>query len=274
MGSAEKVAVITGGGRGLGSAFATALAEDGAGIVILDVDEPAALDTAKALEDRGFTAWGVRCDITDDQSVDRVVGETVERLGRIDILVNNAALHRARYNQPFASLTRDEIRSLFEVNVMGIINCSLACRPAMADGGGGVMVNIASTSANASRTPYGVSKLTVRGLTVAFAGEFAADGIRVNAISPGFVGSAGTLAQCSREQLTAILAALGSHLPARVLDRCSDDDLVDIIRSLQLVEREGTVDDVVEALVYLCSDSAGFVTGETLRVAGGSSLGF
>jgi len=137
-----------------------------------------------------------------------------------------------------------------------------------------VIVNIASAAGHTSHTPYGVSKLASRGVTVALAAEFADDGIRVNAISPGFVGSADTLAECSPERLMAILAALGSTLPREVLAKCSSDDLVSIIRSLQLVRRDGTVDDVVDGLLYLCSESAGFVSGETLKVAGGSSIGF
>jgi NAD(P)-dependent dehydrogenase (short-subunit alcohol dehydrogenase family) len=119
-----------------------------------------------------------------------------------------------------------------------------------------------------------VSKLAATGVTVALAGELAGDNIRVNAISPGFVGSADTLAECTPERLMAIMAALGTSLPAEVVAKCSSEDLVSVIRSLQLVQREGTVDDVVRALLFLCSDSAGFVTGETLKVAGGAAIGF
>ncbi len=269
-----KVVVITGGGGAFGRAFASALARDGARTVLLDIDEALALDAAAALEHQGFDSLGLSCDITDEQRVDEVMQEALDRFGRIDILINNAALHRRKYTQPFGSLPRDEVRALFDVNVMGIINCSLACQPIMASGGGGAMVNIASTSSNACRTPYGVSKLAVRGLTTAFAAEFADDNIRVNAISPGFVGSAGTLDEYERENLVAILNALGSPLPSQVLDRCSTEDLVEMIRGLHFVQREGKVDDVVEALLYLCSDSAGFVSGETLRIAGGSSIAF
>jgi NAD(P)-dependent dehydrogenase (short-subunit alcohol dehydrogenase family) len=269
-----KVAVITGGGQGLGSAFASALVEEGARVALLDVNELTAQETAEALEARGFNALGLHCDVTDDAAVDRAMGQVAEHFGALDILVNNAGLHQRKYNQPFGSLERHELRALFEVNVMGIINCSLACQPFMASAGGGVITNIASTSANASATPYGVSKLAARGLTVALATEMAADNIRVNAISPGFVGSSNLLAECDPERLKAIMAALGASLPAQVVDKCSQEDLVEIVRGLQLLRNEGTVDDVVQALLYLSSEAAGFVTGETLRIAGGSTIGF
>jgi NAD(P)-dependent dehydrogenase (short-subunit alcohol dehydrogenase family) len=268
------VAVITGGGGGLAAAFADALTEQGARVALLDVDEAAAARAADALTARGVDALGLACNVRDEHRVDAAMQEVAAHFGRIDILVNNAALHRKEYNQPFGSLARDDLRALFDVNVMGIIHCSLACQPHMAAGGGGVVINIASTSANAARTPYGVSKLTVLGLTTALAGELGPDGIRVNAISPGFVGSAGPLQDYPRDRLLALLAALGSSLPAQVLERCTNEDLVAAIHDLHLVAREGTPHDVVEALLYLCSDAAGFVTGETLRIAGGSSISF
>jgi NAD(P)-dependent dehydrogenase (short-subunit alcohol dehydrogenase family) len=269
-----KVAVVTGGARGLGSAFASAVAGEGARVVLLDADEAVVTDTAGALEQRGFAALGAACDVRDEHDVERAVQQALDRFGRIDILVNSAALHRHKYNQPFGSMARDDVRDMFDVNVMGILNCALACRPPMASTDGGVIVNLASTAGHTSCTPYGVSKLAARGLTVALAYEFAGDNIRVNAISPGFVGSAGTLADYAPEQLMALLASQGVRLPETVLAKCSTQDLVDIFMSLQLTEREGTPDDVVKALLYLCSDDAAFVTGETLMVAGGAALAF
>jgi NAD(P)-dependent dehydrogenase (short-subunit alcohol dehydrogenase family) len=271
---AGKVAVITGGSGGLGRSFAGVLAEEGAHIAILDVDETAAFDTASALTQRGFEALGAVCDVTDERDVDQTTQQVRDRFGRIDILINSAALHRRKYNQPFGSLPRDEVRALFDVNVMGIINCSLAAQPTMAAGGGGVIVNIASTSGNTVRTPYGVSKLAARGVTTALAAEFAGDNIRVNAISPGFIGPTAPLAERAPKDLMPLLAAIGSTVPTEVLSKCSSEDLVRIVRSLQLVQRDGTVDDIVQAMLYLCSDAAGFVTGETLKIAGGAAIGF
>lgn len=271
---AGRVAVITGGGPGLGGAFGAALAAEGARVALLDADERAALDTAAALHERGLEVFGVRCDVTNDSEVDSVVREVHDRWGRIDILINNAALHRAKYNQPFTKMDRSDVRAMFDVNVMGIINCSVACHPMLAASGHGAIVNIASTAGHISSTPYGVSKIAARGVTVALASEFGPDNIRVNAISPGFVGSAGSMADLSEHQLMAMLASQNIHLPRQVLDKCTTDDLAKIFLSLQPLAQEGTMHDVVQAMLYLCSDDAAFVSGETIRVAGGSANGF
>ena len=269
-----RAVLITGGARGLGLAFAERIVATGAKVALLDLDADEVDVAAAGLAARGGEAIGLGCDVRDEHAVEAVVRQVSDRFGRLDVLINSAALHRRKYNQPFGVLERDEVRALFDVNVMGVLNCSLACRPRMAAGGGGVIVNLASTAGHTSVTPYGVSKLAVRGLTLSLAGEFAADGIRVNAVSPGFVGSAGALADYPKENLMSLLASQGVRLPESVLSRCSNRDLVDVFMSLQLTRREGKMDDIVEALVYLCSDASGFVTGETLKVGGGSASGF
>jgi NAD(P)-dependent dehydrogenase (short-subunit alcohol dehydrogenase family) len=172
----------------------------------------------------------------------------VARFGGIDILINNAGKHLMKYNQPFSVLERDEVRALFDVNVIGVVNCSVAARPSMAARGGGVIVNISSMASYLSATPYAVSKLAVRGLTIAFASEFAADHIRVNAIAPGLMATENAIAD----------------LPQSIVD--------DIVNEKQMIHRLGTMDDIVQAMLYLCSDESSFVTGETLRVTGGTPL--
>jgi NAD(P)-dependent dehydrogenase (short-subunit alcohol dehydrogenase family) len=148
----DKVAVITGGGRGFGKAFGTALAARGAHVVLADIDGAA-----------------------DEAGVAAVIGEVAEQYGGVDILVNNAGLHSAGYNKPSAELGIASLRRLFDVNVMGIYICSLAARPVMSGRAGAAVVNISSAAAYASRTAYGVSKLAVRGVTTQLAREFAAD---------------------------------------------------------------------------------------------------
>src|SRR5262249_43134725 len=143
--------------------------------------------TAAELVSGGGRAVAVDCDVADPEQVDAMVAATVGRFGGIDIVINNAGLHLTKYNQPFGVLSRQEIRSLFDVNVMGVINVTLACRDTMAERGGGAVLNISSMAGYMSATPYAVSKLTVRGLTVAFATELAPDRIRVNAIAPGLM---------------------------------------------------------------------------------------
>jgi len=182
--------------------------------------------------------------------VDTAVAAAVDRFGGVDILINNAGLHLMQYNQPFGALSRDEIRGLFDVNVIGVINVTLACRASMSERGGGVVLNISSMAGYMSATPYAVSKLAVRGLTVAFATELASERIRVNAIAPGLMNTENALAD----------------LPRPLID--------EFVTERQLVHRLGTMGDVVSAMLYLCSDEASFITGETLKVSGGYPLNF
>ena len=245
-----RTAVITGGAIGFGRAFARALAAEGATVVIADIDVDMAERTAASLVDAGRRAIAVDCDVADAEQVDATIATTIDRFGGIDIAINNAGLHLMKYNQPFRALSRNEIRGLFDVNVMGVINVTLACRESMADRGGGVVLNISSMAGYMSATPYAVSKLTVRGLTVAFATELAPDRIRVNAIAPGLMNTENALAD----------------LPTPLIDQ--------FVHKLQLVHRLGTMDDIVSAMLFLCSDEASFITGETIKVSGGYPLNF
>jgi len=245
-----KTAVITGGAIGFGRAFARALIGEGASVAIADIDTTMAEQTAAELTTQGAGVIAVPCDVADEQQVDTAIGVVIAKLGGVDVLINNAGRHLTKYNQPFAVLSRSDIRDLFDVNVMGVINCTLACRDSMRERGGGVVLNISSMAGFMNISPYGVSKLAVRGLTVAFASELSPDRIRVNGIAPGLMNTENALAD----------------LPHALVD--------DIVRERQLVHRLGTMDDVVSAMLYLCSDEASFITGETLKVSGGYPLNF
>ncbi|KPI18896.1 3-oxoacyl-(acyl-carrier-protein) reductase [Actinobacteria bacterium OK074] len=241
-----KVAFITGGGRGFGKAFGAALTARGAHVVLADVDGEAATAAAAELNAKGGSATGVACDVADEAGVAAAIDAVAERHGGLDLLVNNAGLHAA-YNKPFTELGLAKVRRVVDVNVMGVIICTLAAHEAMKGRPGASIVNISSSAAYANRSIYGVSKLAVRGLTVSFAREFAADGIRVNAIAPGLIFT------------DAVRAQLSPAESARV-------------RGEQILDREGEERDIVEALLYLVSSKASFVTGETLRVTGGFAL--
>ena len=245
----NKVGFITGAGAGgFGSAFAQALCERGASVSVVDIDGEAAQATASQLSQQGYKALGIQCDVADEKSVEAAVSRTVAELGGIDILINNAGLHSLKYNVTFQALGNAETRRLFDVNVMGVINCSLACRPHLSQRGGGVIINISSIAGFSTYSPYGVSKLAVRGLTVAHAKEFSSDKVRVNAIAPG---------------LTAT-EAIKNELPKEMFEQFANEH--------QAIHRTGEVKDIVSAMLFLCSDDASFITGETLKVSGGYPL--
>jgi NAD(P)-dependent dehydrogenase (short-subunit alcohol dehydrogenase family) len=242
-----KVTVITGGGRGFGKAFGMALAACGAHVVLADIDGTAAEAAAEEIADKGGSASAAACDVADETGVAAMISEVAERHGGIDFLVNNAGLHSAAYNKHSAELGIANLRRLFDVNVIGIYVCSLAARPAMSGRVGAAVVNISSSAAYANRTAYGVSKLAVRGVTAQLAREFAADGIRVNAIAPGLIFTDTIRAELARDEVTRVMGQ-------------------------QILQREGEEQDIVDALLFLVSPAASFVTGETLRVTGGFAL--
>lgn len=245
-----KVLFVTGGAMGFGREFARRFAAEGAAVAVADIDLRGAQMVAEEIEAGGGTAVALDCDVADEQKARSAALQAAERLGGIDFLINNAGRHLLKYNQPFSRLSTNEIRSLFDVNLMGTIHCTLACAPAMRNRGGGSIVNIASIAGHSVASPYGVSKLAVRGLTMAFAHELAVDGIRVNAISPGLMATESAIAE----------------LPQAMVDHVRDE--------LQLIHRVGEMQDIAAMALFLCSPGASFVTGETVKVSGGYPLSF
>jgi 3-oxoacyl-[acyl-carrier protein] reductase len=149
----NKVAFITGGAVGFGRAFGVALAHEGAAVALADIDGAAARQTALEMQASGARAIAVECDVADEAQVGSAVAETIEELGGIDILINNAGRHLTKYNQPFSLLPRQDLRDLFDVNVFGVVHCSIACRAAMRNRGGGAIVNIASIAGHLHVNP-------------------------------------------------------------------------------------------------------------------------
>jgi 3-oxoacyl-[acyl-carrier protein] reductase len=244
---ADRVAVITGAGRGFGKAFGVALAQRGAYVVIADIDADAAEAVAAQLRAAGAEAFAATCDVADEHQVEAMVKDVVARFGGIDILINNAGLHSAAYNKSISELGVAQVRRLFDVNVMGTIICTLTARSAMAGRPGACVLNISSSAAYQAVSAYGVSKFTVRGLTMSFAHDLGADGIRVNAIAPGL------------------------HLTDTIRAELAPETLAGV-KARQILPLDGTEGDIVEAMLYLCSAAARFITGETLRVSAGLAL--
>jgi 3-oxoacyl-[acyl-carrier protein] reductase len=244
-----KVAIITGSGGGLGLVYANALATEGAAVAITDIDGDAAERAATDLNASGRSAIGLRVDVADDDAVSRMARETTAAFGGIDILINNAGWrpNPAGDNYDFAPeakghLEGDAWRTVLAVNVAAPLVCAQACRSSMVERGGGIIVNQSSNAAYAYQdTLYGVSKHALNALTVWMADAYAEDHVRVNGIAPG---------------------SMTGRLPK---------DLQTEILKLQRVKRLGSPDDLVGALLFLCSDRSSFMTGETLRVDGGQS---
>ena len=239
-----RVAVITGGGRGFGKAFGAALAGQGVAVALVDRDATAVQAAAAEI---GPLATPFTGDVTDEMQINAIMSQMAQTHGGIDILINNAGLHSHEYSRPLAELGLEKIRRLFDVNVMGTVACTLAAAPFMAGRKGASIINIASAAAFQGGG-YGTSKLAVIGLTMTFARELAADGIRVNAIAPGII----------------LTDTIRNELAPETLTR---------IKSMQYLPDDGAEQDIVDAMLYLTSPQARFVTGETLRVTGGFAAG-
>lgn len=243
-----RTAVITGGGRGFGKAFGVALAARSVHAVLVDLDGAAAEAAAAEIRASGGAATGLAGDVTDEARMGEVMAQAASFHGGVDILINNAGLHSHEYGQPILKLGLAKVRRLFEVNVIGVIGCTLAALPHMKGRAGASIVNISSSAAYLHGSAYGDSKLTVSGVTITLARELGPEGIRVNAIAPGLI-------------LTDTIAA---ELPPETKAR---------VKAMQMIGDDGQEADIVEAMLYLTSPQARFVTGETLRVTGGMAAG-
>ncbi len=252
----DKVVAITGAARGLGQEFACSLAAAGARIVAGDINDCA--ETLDLVRNVGREAVGVRLDVTDPASAQAMVEAGSRAFGRIDALINNAALYGALHGGRFDAIDEAEWDAAMAVNVKGIWNCCKAAVPAMrqsiAQGaGGGSIVNIASLAATYGM-PYGLhyttSKAAVIGLTRGLARELGRDRIRVNALAPSAVMTEGT-----REFFGAKL-----------------DRALDAIKTGQTIQRNLQPSDLAGTMLWLISDASGFVTGQTIAVDGGTVM--
>ena len=250
----DRVAIVTGGGQGIGAATARRLSQEGARVVIAELNPTTGEATAAALRADGHAAVAIQTDVSDQDSVKRMMATAVEHFGPPDVLVNNAGI--AVFDNPL-HLSDADWRRCFAVDLDGVWYCCRAALPYMLERGRGSIVNIASVHSFQIIPhcfPYPVAKHGVIGLTRALAIEYADRNVRCNAICPGYIA-------------TQISIDYWNTFPDPAAERQRANDL-------HPLKRVGEPDEVAWTVVFLASDEAGFITGASLMVDGGRSVLF
>lgn len=240
----DRVSIVTGAAGGIGEAYARRLASEGASVVVADIDAERAAAVARSIVADGGTALGVAVDISDPDSTREMAAATMDAFGRIDHLVNNAAIFGGMEIDLLLTVDWDYYRRFMSVNMDGALLCIRACWEHMAAGGGGAIVNQSSTAAYMYANYYGLAKAGINGLTIQLAHELGGSNIRINAIAPGPTDT----------------DAARSVVPGSIMD--------DIVKGLAL-KRRGTPEDMAGMVSFLLSDDASWITGQIFNVDGG-----
>jgi 3-oxoacyl-[acyl-carrier protein] reductase len=242
----EKVTLITGAGQGIGAATARKFAQEGATVVVCDVNEASLEEVTETCRKAGAETAGYCIDMTDRLSVDEVVASVIRRFGRIDVLVNNAGITRDARLQ---KMTLDQFDAVIDVNLRAVFHASQAVVEGMVARGSGVILNASSVVGiygNFGQTNYAASKFGVIGFTKTWSRELGPKGIRVNAVAPGFID-------------TSIL----STIPEVVLHK---------MREQVPLGRLGAPEEVASVYAFLASDEASYINGAVIEVSGGMTL--
>lgn len=241
-----RAVLITGAGGGLGRAFARAFAAAGARVVVADLNLEAADQTVASLVAGGREAVAVEVDVSDEASTIAMAGVAVEAFGAVDVLINNAAVYAGLERRPFDRIDAAEWDRVMDVNVRGTWLCAKACAPQLRLSASGAIINLASAtvlSGSPMWAHYVASKGAVIALTRVLARELGADGVRVNALAPGF-----TLTDASRELI---------------------DDAETYAVDRGAIKRALAPEDIVGTAVFLASDASAMITGQVFVVDGG-----
>lgn len=246
----NKVAIVTGSGslKGIGRDIALKLAEQGASIVVADLNVEGIQDTVKAVEETGAKALGVELNVTSKESVDAMIEKVLSEFGRIDILVNNAGISQ---KVTVEDMTLEDMQRIFSVNMFGLFLCSQAVLKSMKEQHFGRIINLSSVSAKRGGGVFGgahysASKAAVLGFAKNLAREVATDGITVNSVAPGLVN-------------TEIWKSLPEADAAKVIDGIP-------------LGRPGETSEIASTIAFLASDEASYITGEDIDINGGSHM--
>ncbi|MFP4473011.1 MAG: 3-oxoacyl-[acyl-carrier-protein] reductase [Candidatus Omnitrophota bacterium] len=242
----DRIALITGSARGIGKAVAERLAEEGAIVVISDIQEEAAQKTAQEFIEKGYQADAFACDVTSMDSVKEMTDKILDKRGRIDILINNAGITR---DNLLLRMEEKDWDAVLNTNLKGVFTCTKSVSRSMMKARTGKIINIASIvgiTGNAGQANYSASKAGVIGFTKTMAKELASRGITSNAVAPGFIQTAMT-------------------------DKLSEKVKEDLMRQIPL-QKLGSALDVANACVFLASPDADYITGQTIVVDGGMAM--
>jgi len=245
-----KVAIVTGGGYGIGKAYSLALADEGARVVAADINFAAAQQVSKEIEKQGKEALALNTDVSDEKSTLEMAQKTFDRFGRIDILVNNAALFVALRRKPWEEIGAEEWDRVMAVNVKGLFLCSKAVVPYMKAQGKGRIINISSGVAYrgyVGMLHYATSKAGVLGFTRGLARELAGQNINVNSIAIGGTMSEGVIAT--------------GHITPEMKERMYQN---------RCLKKDMYPKDIVGTVIFLASDDSEFICGQSIMVDGGS----
>lgn len=242
----DRVAIVTGAGRGIGRATAIRFAEEGANVVVVDLDLDEAQSVVTEIEGLGRQGLAQKVDVSSRPSVDAMVKATLERFGRIDVLVNNAGTIR---DAQLLKMTEANFDLVIAINLKGVFNCAQAVLPTMLAQSSGVILSTSSLVApygNYGQTNYVASKAGVVGMTKVWARELGRKGIRANAVAPGFIE-------------TRMTAGIPEPVVNKMLERIA-------------MGHFGKPEDIANAYVWLASDEAKYVSGQVIGVDGGATL--
>lgn len=245
-----RVAIVTGSARGLGKTYALCLSEEGARVVIADILDTR--DVRQTIEERGGEALALHTDVAEEESTKEMARKTIERFGRIDILINNAAIFAGIETKPFFQISVQEWDDVIRVNLKGAFLCCKAVYPQMKKQGRGKIINVSSVvffKGLPLFLHYVASKGGIVALTRALAREVGDDGICVNAIAPGY-----TLSDAMKEQ------------------SIHDEEFINAVVGSRCFKRHELPEDLTGTIVFLASDESDFITGQTIVVDGGSVL--